>query len=203
MFVWPRLDLTDTARLTTLVMMSATEMAASLAGAGHMYVMAHSASSLTAAARVKESMSGITQVSVHSWLALATQCRNPKIAGEIIFFNKMLLILFCILTILVENVEHCVGQWNLGSKNYLLTLENFFGNDCNVPTHLLRALVTHWWPGTWPIYWQTYMVVGAEIYGIPGLLYVWANPALCLGFLSGQDGVIVLRKNCCNVNNSY
>ena len=58
-----RLDLSDIGRLTTLVMMGAAELAGSLAGAGHMYVMAHSASSLTTSAQVKETMSGITQVS--------------------------------------------------------------------------------------------------------------------------------------------
>ncbi|KAI0212017.1 Presequence protease, mitochondrial [Lamellibrachia satsuma] len=67
--IFNRLDLSDTGRLTTLVMMCAAEMAGSLAGAGHMYVMAHSASSLTAAAQVKEAMSGITQVNLMKSIA--------------------------------------------------------------------------------------------------------------------------------------
>ncbi|KAK2188953.1 hypothetical protein NP493_119g07062 [Ridgeia piscesae] len=62
--IFNRLDLSDIGRLTTLVMMGAAELAGSLAGAGHMYVMAHSASSLTTSAQVKETMSGITQVTL-------------------------------------------------------------------------------------------------------------------------------------------
>ncbi len=59
-----RLDLTDMNRMTTLVMMSAAHMANSLADAGHMYAMTHAASSLDPTAKYKESMSGVTQVSV-------------------------------------------------------------------------------------------------------------------------------------------
>ena len=53
-------------RLTTLVMMTAAEMANSLAGAGHTYAMTHAASSLSPAAKHKEAMGGVTQVRTKS-----------------------------------------------------------------------------------------------------------------------------------------
>ncbi|XP_064598150.1 presequence protease, mitochondrial-like [Liolophura sinensis] len=58
-------------RLTTLIRMSASELAASLSGSGHAYAMTHSASTLTAASKLREQFSGISQVSLMKRVAEA------------------------------------------------------------------------------------------------------------------------------------
>ena len=57
-----RPNFSDHNRLTTLIRMSASDMAASLAGSGHRYAMTHSASTLTPLAKWNEVLSGVTQV---------------------------------------------------------------------------------------------------------------------------------------------
>ena len=56
------MNLGDTDRLRTLIMMSAAELSSSIVDAGHSYAMTHSASSLTASCQLKEDMSGMAQV---------------------------------------------------------------------------------------------------------------------------------------------
>ncbi|XP_041374420.1 presequence protease, mitochondrial-like isoform X2 [Gigantopelta aegis] len=56
-------DFSDTNRLKTLVQMHASELANSLAAAGHSYAMTHAASCLNAVSHARENFSGISQVS--------------------------------------------------------------------------------------------------------------------------------------------
>lgn len=62
-------NFSDHNRLTTLIRMSASDMAASLAGSGHRYAMTHSASTLTPLAKWNEVFSGVTQVNMMKQLA--------------------------------------------------------------------------------------------------------------------------------------
>lgn len=55
-------DFNDLQRLTTLIRMTASELAASVSEAGHKYALAHSASSLNSAAALEELFSGMSQV---------------------------------------------------------------------------------------------------------------------------------------------
>ena len=56
------LDLQDMNRLTTLIKMSAAELAHSLADSGHSYALTHASSSLLPLTKLKEEMMGMTQV---------------------------------------------------------------------------------------------------------------------------------------------
>ena len=53
-------------RLTTLILMAASDIAQSLVGSGHVFAMTNAASHLSPSAAMKEKMSGITQVFVQS-----------------------------------------------------------------------------------------------------------------------------------------
>ena len=57
-------DFTDKDRLTTLIRMSASDLAASVPQAGHNYAMAYAASTLSPAAALNELFGGMTQVLV-------------------------------------------------------------------------------------------------------------------------------------------
>lgn len=57
-----RADLKDKDRLTTLIRMTASDLAMSLANSGHKYAMTHASSSLTPAAQRSEQFTGLTQV---------------------------------------------------------------------------------------------------------------------------------------------
>ena len=54
--------MSDNERLATLVRMSASDLAMSLANMGHAYAMKGAGSSLTPVGRLKEVMGGMTQV---------------------------------------------------------------------------------------------------------------------------------------------
>ncbi|ESO84707.1 hypothetical protein LOTGIDRAFT_168577, partial [Lottia gigantea] len=58
-----RPDFSDVNRLTTLIRMSASGMAAGLADSGHSYAMGHAASSISPASYLSETLSGMKQVS--------------------------------------------------------------------------------------------------------------------------------------------
>lgn len=64
-----RPNFSDHNRLTTLIRMTASDLAASLAGNGHRYAMTHSASTLTPLAKWNEMFSGVTQVNMMKKLA--------------------------------------------------------------------------------------------------------------------------------------
>ncbi len=61
-FSYRSVDMSDSSRFTTLVMMCASELASSLADQGHSYAMSHAASSLSPQAALSEQLGGITQV---------------------------------------------------------------------------------------------------------------------------------------------
>ncbi|KAL3855313.1 hypothetical protein ACJMK2_014529 [Sinanodonta woodiana] len=67
--IFRSVDLTDSNRLTTLIKMTAADMAASLSHAGHSYAMTHCASHLSPASSLKEQFSGVTQVSLMKKIA--------------------------------------------------------------------------------------------------------------------------------------
>ncbi|ELU02149.1 hypothetical protein CAPTEDRAFT_179632 [Capitella teleta] len=60
--IFTRLTLTQERRLMTLVMMSAAEMASSIANSGHMYAMTHASSALSAPNALREEVGGLAQV---------------------------------------------------------------------------------------------------------------------------------------------
>lgn len=82
-------NLHDSARLQTLIKMSAADLASELANAGHNYAMTHSASSLTPAGKLNEMFGGVTQVSVMKKIAELED--NSKIMEHLIELGRAIL----------------------------------------------------------------------------------------------------------------
>lgn len=87
--IFDRPDLKDSARLQTLIRMSASDLASELANAGHSFAMTHSASSLTPAAKLSEMFDGMTQVSVMKKIAELED--NTKIMEHLVELAKEIL----------------------------------------------------------------------------------------------------------------
>ena len=82
--IFDRFNFRDTERLTTLIRMSAAELAAMISHMGHSYAMTHSASMLNPTAKQIETLSGITQVSIMKKIAeMEDQSRTIEHLTEI------------------------------------------------------------------------------------------------------------------------
>ena len=116
--IFDRFNFSDRERLTTLIRMSASELAAMIAHAGHSYAMTHSASTLNPTAKQIETFSGITQVSIMKKIAeMADQSHTiehlMEIGQEVL--NK-------------NNLKLCINATPQFMPTVLKGVENFLGS---------------------------------------------------------------------------